>query len=257
MKYVVLVTMVAIITIIIVKSSMASESSTATTSSRQLLVVITPSWNDLKAHMYRFEKSEKSWRKVAGHYEAVVGSKGMAWGAGFHGNNETDPVKKEGDRKAPAGIFSLVTAMGYDSTPPIGSAFPYEQIKEDSFCVDDVTSHYYNRITRESGLPAPASELWKSAETMKRKDNLYKRLIVVDYNGKDPKPGAGSCIFIHVWRSAEKGTAGCTAMTENDIVELLTWLKNDAGPVLVQLPRAAYEQYWKQWDLPAPALFPQ
>jgi L,D-peptidoglycan transpeptidase YkuD (ErfK/YbiS/YcfS/YnhG family) len=256
-KYIVLLTVVAIISIIIIKSSTASELPTVTSASRQLIVVITPSWNDLKARVYRFEKSETSWRKLTGIYEAVVGSKGMAWGQGFRGNNETDPVKKEGDRRAPAGIFGLVTAMGYTSTPPVGITFPYEQIKENSFCVDDMASHYYNRIIKTSDLSAPAADLWKSAETLKRKDDLYKWLIVVDHNVKDPKPGAGSCIFIHVWRSPEKGTAGCTAMTEKDVVELMTWLKNDADPALVQLPRAEYNHYWREWNLPDPAGFLQ
>ena len=147
--------------------------------------------------------------------------------------------------------------MGYASTPPVGVAFPYEQIKDNAHCVDDKDSQYYNRIVKESDLTAPAADLWKSSEIMKRKDDLYKWLIVVNHNVKDPKPDAGSCIFIHVWRSAEKGTAGCTAMAEKDIVELITWLKSDSDPVLVQLPQAVYEQYWKQWGLPAPTTFLQ
>jgi len=257
MKYGVLLTMIAIITIIIIKSSVASQISTEVNSSRQLIVVITPSWNDLKARIYRFERSKKIWLKLPGHYDAVVGSKGMAWGTGFHERAETDPVKKEGDRKAPAGMFGLIKAMGYSSTAPVGALFPYNQIEDKLHCVDDKDSRYYNRIVKESDLTAPAADLWKSSEILKRRDDLYKWLIVVDHNVKDPKPGAGSCIFVHIWRTAEKGTAGCTAMAENDVVELITWLKSEAVPALVQLPRAVYEQYWKQWDLPAPAMFLQ
>jgi len=257
MKYAAILTMIAIITIITIKSSIASEPSSIPASSRQLILVITPSWNDLKARMYRFERSERNWRKLPGYYDAVVGSKGMAWGIEFHVSAETDPVKKEGDRKAPSGKFGLIKAMGYSSAPPVGAIFPYNQIEDKLHCVDDKDSRYYNRIVKESDLTAPAADLWKSSEIMKRKDDLYKWIIVVDHNVKDPKPGAGSCIFIHVWRSAEKGTAGCTAMAEKDVVELITWLKSDFDPVLVQLPQAVYEQYWKQWDLPAPTMFLQ
>jgi len=79
----------------------------------------------------------------------------------------------------------------------------------------------------------------------------YRWLIVVDYNRQDPKPGAGSCIFLHIWRSAEKGTAGCTAMAEQDLLALLGWLRNEKNPLLVQLPRAEYERVWKAWGLPS------
>lgn len=253
MKYIMLLTAIAIITIIIIKSSIASE----VDASHQLIVVITPTWNDLKARVYRFEKSEKGWQRLTGHFEAVVGSNGLAWGIGLAEKNEGAPVKKEGDRKAPAGIFHLVKTMGYAQTPPPGASFPYEEIKEKTHCVDDKESRYYNQIVKESALPAPAADLWKSSELMKRKDVLYKWLVVVDYNRTDPAPGAGSCIFIHVWRSSEKGTAGCTALAEKDVVELMTWLKSEAHPVLVQLPRASYEQYWKEWNLPAPESFSQ
>ncbi len=253
MKHIALLTAIAIIAIIIIKSSIASEAA----ASHQLIVVITPTWNDLKARMYRFERSERGWQKLTGHFEAVVGSNGLAWGIGLHKENKEGLAKKEGDRRAPAGMFRLVKSMGYAASPPAGVTFPYMQITDDSHCVDDKESRYYNQIVKASDLPASALELWKSSELMKRNDILYKWLIVVDHNTKNPKPGAGSCIFIHVWRSAEKGTAGCTAMEEKDVVELMTWLKSEADPVLVQLPKASYERYWKEWDLPAPETLSQ
>jgi L,D-peptidoglycan transpeptidase YkuD (ErfK/YbiS/YcfS/YnhG family) len=206
--------------------------------------------------MYRFEWSDKSWRRLNGYYEAVVGGKGMAWGIGLHDKNGDGPIKKEGDRKAPAGMFRLIKAMGY-STPPVGVTFPYEQITADAHCVDDRNSQYYNRIVKESDLSAPAPDLWKSSEIMKRKDNLYKWLLVVDHNTKTPQPGAGSCIFIHVWRSKEKGTAGCTALEEKDVVELMTWLRTDKHPLLVQLPQEESKLRWKEWKLPPPEFLDQ
>ena len=74
---------------------------------------------------------------------------------------------------------------------------------------------------------------------------------MVDYNRQAPKPGAGSCIFLHVWRSPEKGTAGCTAMAEQDLQAILGWLRNEKNPLLVQMPRAEYEKVWKPWGLPS------
>lgn len=218
--------------------------------SSQLIVVLTDSWNDSRAVLFRFEKKEGRWVKVSGSFDAVVGEKGMGWGIGIQQKNPQEPVKKEGDRKAPAGTFRLVKIMGYDAALPSGAAFQYEQIKEKTHCVDDVDSQYYNKIINEADFNAPIKDLWKSSEIMKRKDNFYKWLIVVDYNIKTPKPGAGSCIFLHVWRSKDKGTAGCTAIAEKDILELMAWLKEEASPLIVQLPKSVYSLYWKEWKLP-------
>ena len=34
----------------------------------------------------------------------------------------------------------------------------------------------------------------------------------------------GSCIFAHLWKSADSATAGCTAMAELAMRKLLAWL---------------------------------
>jgi L,D-peptidoglycan transpeptidase YkuD (ErfK/YbiS/YcfS/YnhG family) len=143
--------------------------------------------------------------------------------------------------------------MGYEAGS-LAAGFPYEQIEERTHCVDDAGSALYNRIVKERDFKVPACELWKSSELMKRKDDQYKWLVVVGYNMKGPKPGAGSCIFMHIWQSSGKVTTGCTAMAEKDIVEIIHWLKAEDNPVLAQLPLPVYKQYWKEWQLPDPEL---
>lgn len=220
---------------------------------RQIIVVVTDSWSDTGAKLFRFERRTGKWEKVKGVIPAVVGAKGMGWGVGLAGGEPVFPMKKEGDGKAPAGIFPLVEAMGYEAVS-LTATFPYEQIGELTHCVDDAASPLYNRIVKESDFKVPASELWKSSEPMKRKDDLYKWLVVVGYNMQGPTSGAGSCIFMHIWRSPGKETTGCTAMAEKDIVEILHWLKAEENPLLVQLPLPVYKQLWKEWQLPAPEL---
>jgi len=51
-------------------------------------------------------------------------------------------------------------------------------------------------------------------------------------------PGAGSCIFLHLWMNGSEGTAGCTALHRADLMELLRWLDVAKHPVLVQMPAA-------------------
>jgi L,D-peptidoglycan transpeptidase YkuD (ErfK/YbiS/YcfS/YnhG family) len=220
---------------------------------RQIIVVIAESWSDTGARLFRFARRAGKWEKVGGQFTVVVGEKGMGWGVGVAGEEPIFPLKKEGDRKAPAGIFPLVKAMGYQAGSFAGG-FPYEQIGERTHCVDDPASTLYNRIVNEGDFNVPVSELWKSSELMKLKDDRYKWLVVVGYNMKEPKPGAGSCIFMHIWKSPGKETTGCTAMAEKDIVEILHWLKAEENPVLVQLPLPVYKQFWKEWQMPAPEL---
>ena len=69
---------------------------------------------------------------------------------------------------------------------------------------------------------------------MRRKDGLYDWVVVVDHN-KARKPGAGSCIFLHVWRHATSPTVGCTAMPKARLAELMAWI-DPARAVLVVLP---------------------
>jgi len=235
-----------------VKSSASAETPDVSKSS-QLMLVLTDTWDAAQAVMLLFTRDGKGWHKDA-EFPAVVGSKGLAWAYDQLPDSDGARTKKEGDRKGPAGILRLRKAMGYEAVPPSGTIFPYEQIQEGMHCVDDQTSTYYNRIVSEMELPGPPKELWKSSEIMKRNDILYKWLMVVDYNVQTPKPGAGSCIFIHVWRTPEKGTAGCTAMEETNVTRLMAWLKSDRNPILVQLPKQEYQKLWKDWGLPSPEL---
>jgi len=217
---------------------------------RQIVIILSESWTSYPARAFCIEKETDTWSTVAGPFSAVVGSNGMAWDAGFTERNHSALTKKEGDRKAPAGVLRLIKAMGYSAAAPAGSAFPYEQIHASSLCIDDPVSEHYNRIFDSPGPLNPIKVDWKSSEIMKRKDDLYKWLIVVDYNKQRPTPGAGSCIFMHVWRSKNRGTAGCTALSEADMTLLLEWLKPELNPVLIQMPVSEYELRAPAWNLP-------
>jgi D-alanyl-D-alanine dipeptidase len=84
---------------------------------------------------------------------------------------------------------------------------------------------------------------------MRRDDILYKWGVVVDHNPA-AIPGAGSCIFLHVWKNAASPTAGCTAMRESDLAGLIRWLDPARHPILVQMPRAVYRSLPAEYNLP-------
>lgn len=71
---------------------------------------------------------------------------------------------------------------------------------------------------------------------MKLNNNQYKYGIVVNHNPNQIE-NAGSCIFMHIRSGNGKGTAGCTAMSEDKIITILKWLKREDKPLLLQLPK--------------------
>ncbi|HQR36646.1 MAG TPA: hypothetical protein PLK30_28240 [Blastocatellia bacterium] len=212
-------------------------------SSQQMILVTTSDWNAVDGELLRYERpsSQHPWRVVGSKIPVVVGRNGLAWGKGLHGDPSTlakpgDPVKKEGDGKAPAGIFKLSAAFGYASLKESANVkLPYLQATPTFECVDDVRSAYYNRLVDRDKVAQPD---WNSSEQMRRDDELYRWGAVVDHNAGKPEAGAGSCIFLHIWSGAGKGTAGCTAMESARMTELLSWLDGKKKPVLVQFPQA-------------------
>jgi len=222
-------------------------------STTQLLVVTTADWNAVSGTLQRYERdgAEGRWHPVGQAIEIVVGKNGLGWGKGVVSLAELsvsngDPVKKEGDGKAPAGVFSLNSAFGYASQKEPGWRMPYITLTPSVECVDDSSSRSYNRIVDRTSLTPD----WKSSEQMRRSDELYRWGIVVDHNADPPRAGDGSCIFLHIWRGPRQGTVGCTAMPPEQIESLLAWLDPARKPLLVQLPQSQYNRVKRTWRLP-------
>ena len=212
---------------------------------KQLVVVTSAGWTEPTGNLQRWEKRGDGWKRVGRSWPVSLGTKGMAWGRGLQPDMTAKGSKQEGDLTAPAGIFQLGRSYGYADTPPRGVRWPYQTVSPGWVCVDDPKSSRYNEVFDATG----GEKDWRSAETMRRKDHLYKWLINVEQN-TPPNCGCGSCIFLHVWRQPGSPTEGCTAMDEKDIVELLRWLDPSGRAALVQLPDDAYARYRDAWGLP-------
>lgn len=219
---------------------------------RQLVVVTTDDWNSVSGTLQRFERGapHAKWKAVGQPFAIVVGKTGLAWGDGLVGNERlgadgSDPVKREGDGKAPAGVFSLGTAFGYEPQLLAGSRMPYLRLMPSVECVDDARSQYYNRLVDRQRIQQPD---WSSSEHMLRDDELYHWGVYVEYNTHPVRPGGGSCIFLHIWRGPGQGTEGCTAMPRPDVEQLIAWFDPAKSPLLVQMPRAQYERARKRLE---------
>lgn len=219
-----------------------------TTGAKQLLVVKTKDWNSPQGQLFRYKLKDGNYEQVGNAIPIVVGKNGLGWGIGQHPRGGQGPSKKEGDGKAPAGVFKLNHAMGYATNAPDGTVWPYRTATPTLVCVDDSSAPPYNKIVDKKDYAANTP--WNSSEKMLRKDHLYKWLVVVDHNINPARPQQGSCIFLHVWRAPQRPTVGCTAMDETHLVEIIKWLKPTDNPVLVQLPQSQYQALKETWKLP-------
>lgn len=243
-----------------VSTQVAAESD-AFAHSTQMIVVTTSGWNAVDGQLQRFERAtaHEKWRRAGEPISIVVGRNGLGWGIGVVATDEpgirgtSEPVKKEGDGKSPAGVFALGTAFGYSSQPLPGLKLPYLGLTSSIECVDDVRSKYYNRIMDRSAVVPD----WKSSEHMRDAGESYIWGVVIDHNGTvrragahSPVPGGGSCVFMHIWAGPSRGTSGCTAMPQNKLEAVLLWLDPTRKPLLVQLPAADYARLSHRWKLP-------
>ncbi|CAI8729169.1 L,D-transpeptidase family protein [Pseudomonas sp. IT-P218] len=212
--------------------------------SGQLIVVTSNNWNAIQGIAQRYERRGSTFEKVEAPFAVVLGKHGMGWGKGLLDTRQLQgPVKQEGDGKAPAGMFKLGSAFGYDASAD--TRLPYLALTSTIECVDDSQSTRYNELVDGATI----TKDWNSAERMRRKDDLYRQGIFIEHN-TPASPAAGSCIFFHIWRGPTAPTRGCTAMDPTDIARLLSWLDPRQAPLLVQLPEAQYEQLRERWHLP-------
>lgn len=178
------------------------------------------------------ESSGSPWKTHEGPLPANLGRNGVGWGAGEPKlpNPGGFPDKREGDGRSPAGIFELPWAFGTRPASEVtGVQLPWRECTETLRGVDDVNSRYYNRIVDEAVIP---DKDWKSAEIMRRPDGLYDEGVAIAHNPANRR-GAGSCIFLHIWRGPGKGTAGCTALARENVAAILRWLDPSKSPRLV------------------------
>lgn len=218
--------------------------------STQAVVVLANGWNDRHATLQRFGRLNGEWKSMGAPVPCVMGHNGLAWGRGVMPtleSSKTWPRKREGDGRSPAGIFRISGVFGF-ATPKQAASLvhmPYIQLTEPMECVDDARSSHYNQVVDAKKVTRD----WSSAERM-RKIAAYQWGAFVDHNTDVPMAGAGSCIFLHIWGGPDGGTAGCTALDKEALLRVLGWLRPEARPLLIQMPRDVYGSLREQWALP-------
>lgn len=222
---------------------------------RQCVLGIAPDWNSSRVEIRVFEKQGREWSQTLGPWSGRLGKKGIAWGLGLHPVPPGVAMKREGDLRAPAGVFPIGGAYGYADAIKKNPSLPYLQITPRDLWVEDPVSPDYNRHVRLDAEPATA---WEKKQQMKQGDHAHSLKLFIAHNpAPGAVPGAGSSIFFHIWRTAgAKPSAGCTTLSEPNLRDLIAAIDPAKNPLYVLLPEEEYRRVAREWKLPAVELPP-
>ncbi|MBV7522566.1 L,D-transpeptidase [Ensifer sp. ENS12] len=154
--------------------------------------------------------------------DLVISRNGDGWQAAYGdrrwpcavGRGGIRVEKVEGDGVSPVGRWPIRQVF-YRADRMVKPASPFASRaidRLDGWC--DAPSHPdYNRLVK---LPFAANheELW-------RDDDLYDIVVVLGHNDDPPVAGAGSAIFLHVAQPNYAPTAGCAALSREDLLAFL------------------------------------
>ncbi len=123
--------------------------------------------------------------------------------------------KKEGDLATPVGCF-LIREVFYrkDRLGEQTFSFKTNVISENDAWCDDVDNKRYNKHIILADSEVSNEKLW-------REDDVYDVVAVLGHNDNPPVPGKGSAIFMHVACEGYIKTAGCIALSQKDLLEVL------------------------------------
>jgi len=214
----------------------------------QLIVSIAPSWQDTRGTLIFLDRTEDGWRPASPVFPVLYGKHGLAWGRGVPGTEERGIQKREGDGRAPAGLFTLGTIYGDDPALPEGADYPYHQVTARDAWIDDPKHPRYNQHVQIDDPAHPPA--WFEKHRMRVGDPAFRWRVEIRHNAEPPVAGAGSVIFFHIRRGPERRTAGCTVMARDDLLTMIRWLRADRKPHYVLLPYPEYLARIESWGLP-------
>jgi L,D-peptidoglycan transpeptidase YkuD (ErfK/YbiS/YcfS/YnhG family) len=181
----------------------------------QLITVVAARRTSTQGTLRLWTKRAGCWRQSAGPWTAWLGGNG------------TSPVKHEGDRRTPSGIFGFLPTM-YGISPNPGVRYRYHRVVCGDWWVEDPASPYYNRFRHVRCGSKPPFRT--TSEDMSRSLTAYQHLAVIAYNTSPVVAGRGSGIFFHV--STGRPTLGCVSLPYSQLVASLRWLRPAAAPLI-------------------------
>jgi L,D-peptidoglycan transpeptidase YkuD (ErfK/YbiS/YcfS/YnhG family) len=143
------------------------------------------------------------------------------------GRGSVRALKREGDGGTPLGRFPFRLALyRADRGPRPSTSLPGRAIRDsDGWCDDPLDRNYNRHIT----LPSP-----RSAEGLKRADDLYDLVLVLGHNDRPRVRGKGSAIFMHLARDGYTPTEGCIALSRRDLLAVLAEIRRGSDIVVMR-----------------------
>lgn len=178
----------------------------AAQNSTQLVIVSGMRGSNARFSFHEKDSDSSEWCEIIS-CPAYIGKKG--WGK-----------THEGDQKTPQGIYKFTMAFGINDDP--GCPMGYTKVDESHYWCGDVNSEHYNKFISTDNFNDFDMD---NSEHIIDYDVAYKYCLNINYN-EECKPGAGSAIFLHC-QTKNKFTAGCVAIPESVMIEVLKRVKND------------------------------
>ena len=200
---------------------------------RQVIVVEAPHWSATEGTLTAYERDGKTWRTVQPTVRAQLGYGGLVRG----------DRRRQGTGTTPTGVYEILSGFGRKANP--GTALAYIRVDR-----DDVWP-YDPRRPRTYNVFQDAAANWRRygnyVEYLWDMGMQYNYVAVLDYNlptgpittdargirrsTTPPNTARGGGIFLHVDNG--KKTAGCIAVKESVMRDLMRWLDPTKDPVIV------------------------
>ena len=143
--------LLAVIALLAPQVALAQSCPEPLVSAKRLVLVTADTLNSTTVTVERFERlsTHSPWEVAGGPATALIGHNGLAWSQAFRRfAKRGEPIKVEGDKRAPAGFFKIGPSFGFAA-----SQVPnYVRIDAGMVCVDDPSSPAYNTITRRDRI---------------------------------------------------------------------------------------------------------
>ena len=177
----------------------------------QVISVVGVGGSDAKMDVY--QRSATGWQPVAAGITTYVGSAGMA------------PKAKSGYPATPMGVFTLPYAFGTDPNP--GGGLQYVQVGPDHWWDGDDNSPTFNTMQ----VCKQAQCRFDTNESENLQIPQYKHAVVMGVNTART-PGEGGAFFFHTTNGSP--TAGCVAIDDAKLVQIIQWLRPGAVMAIAQ-----------------------
>ena len=183
--------------------------------------VITVKANGTYATVTAWQKTGTTWKALYTTSAARVGANGITNGA----------TRTQGTDTTPTGTYTITQGFGNGANP--GTAMPYHVVTSQDWWDEDPTSAYYNtmRTTAQGGFHL-TQDGPDGSEQLADYPVQYHNALVINFNMDPAVHTRGAGIFLHDLGPEAGPTAGCVALPEAVMTDIIRWINPANHPVI-------------------------